>query len=192
MVKLSIHGNYPVEDLPEEYSAIMSRVRDTLTVIDGNGEERPATNFEELPILIKALESRLTYRLSLLNSLLDQQAEEMLEGSEISLRDFRVMNLINAVGSVSVSDIATFCVLEREEVRVLTSKLAKDGLIEFVPDPHIRRKKVIVLTCEGEETLNEIHPMFAERNRDLDALLGPVRKAKFFETLNLLTRSAMP
>ena len=113
MVKLSIHGNYPVEDLPEEYSAIMSRVRDTLTVIDGNGEERPATNFEELPILIKALESRLTYRLSLLNSLLDQQAEEMLEGSEISLRDFRVMNLINAVGSVSVSDIATFCVLER-------------------------------------------------------------------------------
>ncbi len=193
MVELSIHGNYPVEDLPEDYTHVMERVRESLTLLDAEADSdfdeltRLVGHLDGVPLALRALESRLTFRLSVLSKLLDKQAQEMLEGTGINLTDYRILNVLNAIGNASITDISRFCAAERANISERAGDLAKQGIVAFESDPDSRRKKVVVLTHSGRELLNSIHPMFLERNEELEQLLGYARREAFVEAINILT-----
>ncbi|WP_116559679.1 MarR family winged helix-turn-helix transcriptional regulator [Pararhodobacter oceanensis] len=136
---------------------------------------------------VRALESRLTFRLSILSKFLDQQAQAMLEGSGVNLTGYRILNVINTLGGTSISDISRFCAMDRAQVSRSATELERQGLVTFKEDAVSKRKKLVEISSAGNALLETIKPAFLERNEKLDELLGPERKAALTEAINLMT-----
>lgn len=136
---------------------------------------------------VRQLKSRLTFRLSVLSKLLDQQAQVMLEGRGINLTGYRILNIVNTLGSVSISDISRFCGMDRAQISRSAVELEKKGLVEFQDDAISKRKKLVAISPAGLTLLGSIEPAFRARNESLDKILGPERKAALTEAISLLT-----
>lgn len=136
---------------------------------------------------VRELESRLTFRLSVLSKLLDQQAQELLKNTEINLTSYRILNIINTFSTVSISDISRFCGIDRAQVSRSAVDLEKLGLVVFSHDPTSQRKKLVSLSEAGHALLAELHPRFLARNEDFYGLLGAERHAALTEAINILT-----
>lgn len=136
---------------------------------------------------VRELESRLTFRLSVLSKLLDQQAQDLLTDTEINLTSYRILNIINTFGTVSISDISRFCGIDRAQVSRSAVALDKRGLVVFSHDPASQRKKLVSLSDAGQKLLSELDPRFRARNDEINALLGPERRAAVTEAINILT-----
>ena len=139
---------------------------------------------------VRELESRLTFRLSVLSKLLDQQAQEFLSDTDINLTSYRILNVINTFGTVSISDISRFCGIDRAQVSRTAVDLDKRGLVVFSDDPTSQRKKLVSLSDAGRALLSALHPKFLARNEEFYALLGPERRAALTEAINILTEYA--
>jgi DNA-binding MarR family transcriptional regulator len=146
-----------------------------------------AKTLEEQLERVRTLESRLTFRLSVLSKLLDQQAQAMLDGTGINLTGYRILNVINTLGSTSISDISRFCGIDRAQVSRSATELEKQGLVLFEDDAVSKRKKLVAISPDGRALLEAVKPAFVERNEKLDELLGPERKAAVTEAINLMT-----
>ncbi|WP_421907539.1 MarR family winged helix-turn-helix transcriptional regulator [Mameliella sp.] len=150
-----------------------------------------AKTLEEQLERVRTLESRLTFRLSVLSKLLDQQAQAMLDGTGINLTGYRILNVINTLGKTSISDISRFCGIDRAQVSRSASELEKQGLVQFEDDAISKRKKLVAISTDGRALLEAVKPAFVERNEKLDELLGPERKAAVIEAINLMTDHAL-
>ena len=195
MDRLSVHGNYPITELPEDYSRVIEQVKSSLQLVASAEEDIDnltslVVKYDGVSVALRALESRLTFRLSVLSKLLDSQANEMLEGTGIGLTDYRVLNVVFTIGAVSISDISRFCAIERDKISTSATELAKQEIVKFEPDPNRRGMKVVELTQKGQSLLEVLHPVFRERNEEMETLLGPERKAALIEAVNLLTEQA--
>lgn len=136
---------------------------------------------------VRELESRLTFRLSVLSKMLDQQAQEMLSNTGINLTAYRILNVVNTFDSASISDISRFCGIDRAQISRTAVELDNLGLVVFREDPISQRKKLVALSEAGQTLLAELHPRFLARNKELDALLGPERRAALTESISILT-----
>lgn len=136
---------------------------------------------------MRELESRLTFRLSVLSKLLDAQAQDLLDGSGINLTSYRILNIINTLGSTSVSDISRFCGIDRAQVSRSAIELQKQGLVSFEEDAGSKRKKLVAITEGGRDLLERLQPEFLKRNQTFETLLGPERKAALTEAISILT-----
>lgn len=127
---------------------------------------------------VRAVESQLTYRLSILSRMLDQQAVGMLEDTPLNLTSFRILYVVGIFSSVSISDISRFCAIDRAQVSRTAVGLEKLELVTFHGDAASKRKKLVALTEKGVELLEEVRPRFVQRNKVLEELLGDdLRKA---------------
>ncbi len=136
---------------------------------------------------VRALEDRLTFRLSILSKLLDQEAIGLLEGTGLSLTAYRILNVTTTFGDVSISDISRFCAIDRGQVSRTAVQLEKQHLVEFLSDPDSKRKKLVRISDSGRTLLEAVKPRFLERNSKLDTLLGPERREQLIEMINILT-----
>lgn len=136
---------------------------------------------------VRALESQLTFRLSLLSKLLDQQAQGFLEGEIINLTSYRILSIVSTFGTVSISDISRYCGIDRAQVSRSAVDLDRHGLVTFSEDPTSRRKKLVTLSASGQALLDQLMPRFLARNVALDTLLGPERRAALTEAITILT-----
>ncbi|MEO1681507.1 MAG: MarR family transcriptional regulator [Pseudomonadota bacterium] len=146
-----------------------------------------AKSLEEQLAKVRGLEDRLTFRLSVLSRLLDQQAQDMLEGADINLTSYRILNVVNTFEVISISDISRFCGIDRAQISRSAMSLAKRGLVKFQGDPVSKRKKNVSLTEAGQTLLEDLHPRFLARNLELDDVLGPERRAALTDAINILT-----
>lgn len=149
-----------------------------------------AKDLEDQLEKIRDLESRLTFRLSILSKVMDQQAQGMLEGTGLTLTAYRIMNVAGTFGSLSISEISRICATDRAQISRTATDLEKRGLIAFSDDPSSRRKKNVSLTKEGDRLLDQVRPDFLSRNQKIDAILGPERRAALIDAINLLTDNA--
>ena len=122
---------------------------------------------------VRELESRLTFRLTVLSKILDQQSLELLKGSGINLTSYRVMHVVDTFEAISISDISRFAALDRAQISRTAAELERRGLVAYGDDPQSKRKKLVRLTPAGLALLDEIRPKFVERNRRLEEQLGP-------------------
>jgi DNA-binding MarR family transcriptional regulator len=134
---------------------------------------------------LRALESRLTFRLSVLSKRLDAQA--LLSDTGINLTSYRILNVINTFGAASISDISRFCGIDRAQVSRTAVDLEKQGLVTFGDDPVNQRKKIVSLGQPGLDLLDRLQPRFLARNDALDTRLGPERPRALMEALDILS-----
>jgi DNA-binding MarR family transcriptional regulator len=62
-------------------------------------------------------------------------------------------------------------------------KLQLKGFIQRTPVPSDRRSSALTLTPHGRERLNELAAIAAEHERDLERIIGRVRKPEFLRIL---------
>lgn len=123
--------------------------------------------------LVRELENKLTYRLSIVSKLLDQQTTELLKDTPISLASYRILMVVQMFGELSLSEISRFNAIDRAQVTRSTAALEKQGFIEFRTDPSSKRKKNVILTKAGEDLLDKVRPRIDARRKRMEAALGP-------------------
>lgn len=136
---------------------------------------------------VRAVESLLTFRLSVLSRRLDQQAAALLAETSLTLTAYRMLVVIEAFGEISISDISRFCAIGRAQIGRTAAELERRGLVEFRSDGGNRRKKLVAATKAGLELLERASPAFRERSRALDERLGEERREALMESLNRLS-----
>ena len=122
---------------------------------------------------VKDLESRLTFRLSVLSKVLDHQSVELLKDSPLSLTSYRVLNVVEIFGAISISDLSRFTALDRAQISRTAENLGSQGLVTFSADPNSKRKKLVNLSDDGRSLLDEVQPKFADRQNWLNDQIGP-------------------
>ena len=122
---------------------------------------------------VKDLESRLTFRLSVLSKVLDHQSVELLKDSPLSLTSYRVLNVVEIFGAISISDLSRFTALDRAQISRTAENLGSQGLVTFSADPNSKRKKLVNLSDDGRSVLDEVQPKFADRQNWLKDQIGP-------------------
>ncbi|WP_181003402.1 MarR family winged helix-turn-helix transcriptional regulator [Microbacterium sp. CJ77] len=88
-------------------------------------------------------------------------------------------------GSLTVPQIARRLGVSRQHTLRLTNDLAREGLVELVPNPDHKTSPLIELTPAGQETLAEINTAAGESNR---ALLRELSEDDVAQLRSLLQR----
>lgn len=135
---------------------------------------------------VRDLESRLTFRMSVLSKLLDQQSQELLRGYPINLTSYRVMNVVNTFNELSISDISRFTAMDRAQISRTAAQLEKQGLVTFAEDRVSKRKKNVRLTDKGQELFDEILPLFLKRQKNVREHIGEEAYQNLLGALNKL------
>ncbi len=136
---------------------------------------------------VRELESRLTFRLSVLSKLLDKQSQEFLEGTPLNLSSYRILAVVRTFEAISISDISRFNAMDRGQVSRAAIELEKLHLVCFRADAVSKRKKLVVLTDNGHDLLAQVQPGFDNYRDTLEAALGPDDLSALSSGLNKLT-----
>jgi len=91
-----------------------------------------AKSLEDQPERVRDLESRMTFRLSVLSKVLDHQAQTLVVGADINLTSYRFLNVVSTLGLISISDISRFCGIDRAQASRTAVDLEKRGLYQAV------------------------------------------------------------
>ena len=118
------------------------------------------------------LESRLTFRLAVLNRLLDRQLSRILARYDLTLAAYRVLLTVDAFVEVSGAELTRYVVVDKGLVSRRAADLEKAGLIAARIDPSNARRKLFRLTGLGRDRLAEVEPVVAARQADLAAQLA--------------------
>ncbi|MFK7995985.1 MAG: MarR family winged helix-turn-helix transcriptional regulator [Granulosicoccus sp.] len=137
---------------------------------------------------VRELESRLTFRLSVVSKLLDQQSQALLGGTQLSLSSYRILAVVHTFQQISISDISRFNAMDRAQVSRAAVDLEKLGYVGFEANPQSKRKKMVTLTKEGHDILKKIQPKFDTYRSTLEEALGRENMQALSTGLSKLTQ----
>lgn len=137
------------------------------------------------------LDDLLNYRLVRLSAASGAPVIRLCEGRYgISRREWRVVALLAARGTLSPSELAEHADLDRARTsRALTALVAK-RLVQRVVLACDRRRARVGLTAEGRRLYDELFPQVVEINRQVLAVLDEAMAAQFDAALDRLTEHA--
>lgn len=136
---------------------------------------------------IKALESNLTFRISIVNKILEQQAATILAGEPVGLTGYRVLKIVETFDALSISDISRHMMTDRAQVSRTAVELEHLGLVAFHADDISKRKKIVVLSRKGVALMRKLTPRFDKRVNAIAALLGDDTLAGLWDAIEKLS-----
>lgn len=135
---------------------------------------------------IEALQAQMTFRVSVLSKLLDQQMAQLASEVDLSLGAYRALATIEAFGQLTAADLARYTAYDKGAVSRQVGELSAGGLIRVIPDPGHGRRKILSLTPEGMDRLLAIRPKVEARRANLSAVLGPDEEQAFLNAIEKL------
>jgi DNA-binding MarR family transcriptional regulator len=91
-----------------------------------------------------------------LNGRLLASGDRLVADVGLTSARWQVLGAIGMAGTdLPVAHIARNMGLTRQAVQRLVNELASDGLVEFAPNPHHRRAKLVLLTRAGRDVYRE-------------------------------------
>ncbi|PVH27579.1 hypothetical protein DDE20_16710 [Pararhodobacter oceanensis] len=121
---------------------------------------------------VKKLESNVTFQFGNVAKLMELDAIEHLQGSDLNLTAFRVLRTVETFERISMADLARHMVTDNAQISRTASNLRSRGLVEFESDPGNQRRKMVVLTEAGRVKLGEVDIRFKARQDAVRACLG--------------------
>jgi DNA-binding MarR family transcriptional regulator len=98
------------------------------------------------------INERLTYLITSLNKQIEDDLEERLRPGGIPLEQFRILEVLDANEPCSMGEIAGRSLTEPPTLTKIIDKMVAAGYVYRAPDPHDRRK-VLILTAPGGKAL---------------------------------------
>lgn len=137
---------------------------------------------------INRLEQMLSFRLAIMQRLLDRQMTRLLERHDLSLAAYRVLITIEAFGEIAAADLVRLVVVDKGLVSRCCQDLTAAGLITSRPDPKSARRKFLRLSTSGEAKLEAMKPDIDARNAGLDGQLDSEERRALDRALSKITR----
>jgi DNA-binding MarR family transcriptional regulator len=98
---------------------------------------------------------------------------------------WQVLGAIEAQ-SLSVAQIARNMGLARQNVQRLADALEKQGIVEYAPNPHHKRAKLVCLTTRGRSAMRKLGEMQVRWANEIAAGIGVAEIEAASETLKKL------
>jgi DNA-binding MarR family transcriptional regulator len=138
------------------------------------------------------LDELLNYRLLKLFALSGAPVIRLLEGRYgIARREWRLLGLLAARGSLSPSALADEAQLDRPRTSRALGVLVAKRLVERVPQPGDARRARVTLTAAGQLLYDEIFPQVAAINREVVGALDEATAEALDRALTALTARAL-
>jgi DNA-binding MarR family transcriptional regulator len=139
---------------------------------------------------IRRLETRLTFKFTVLQRLLDRQLARILAPHGVSVTAYRVMAIIAAFGETSAAELGRMGGLDKGLVSRCVADLTAQGLLEVRADPQNARRKILGLTGAGRDHLAELELAVSARNDAIHALFEPAELERLHAYLDRITDHA--
>lgn len=114
-----------------------------------------------------------------LNGRLLEAGDRLTQPVGLSSARWQILGVVEH-GPITVAHVARIMGLTRQSVQQTANSLEKEGLIEFLENPHHRRSKLMAMTPDGRKALDytqEQHAVWANKigeELDLDCLRAAV------------------
>jgi DNA-binding MarR family transcriptional regulator len=139
----------------------------------------------------RALDDLLNYRLVRLIAVSGAPVIRLCEGRYgISRREWRIVALLAAGGTLSPSDLAAHANLDRARTSRAITALVVKGFVHRVTLANDKRRARVGLTAEGRHLYDELFPQVVEINRQVLAVLDESLIAQIDAALDRLTEHA--
>ncbi|MEM8948454.1 MAG: MarR family winged helix-turn-helix transcriptional regulator [Pseudomonadota bacterium] len=137
---------------------------------------------------IRRLESVLSFRLAIMQRLLDRQMIRLLDRHDLSLAAYRILVTIEAFGEISAADLVRLVVVDKGLVSRCCQDLEAAGLIATRPDPNSARRKFLRLSMAGEAKLAAMKPDIEARHAGIDRQLDGKERQALDRAISKITR----
>lgn len=118
-----------------------------------------------------------------------RKSRAVAPASEVTLSQISVLKRLDREGPRSVADLARLDKVSHQSIGPSAAALTGRGLVRKEPDPHDRRRTLLVLTDEGRRLLAERRAAGHESLTDaLATRLDNAERARLAEALELLRR----
>lgn len=120
---------------------------------------------------LQTLESHLTFRLTRLSKLAEQQGHRLLKGVDLHLTSYRMILVVDIFEEITLSDLSQIMAIDGAQVSRTAKELCASELLEYRPVPGNQRKKYLAVTAAGEQLLAKLKPRFDERDQAIERAL---------------------
>jgi len=108
---------------------------------------------------------------------------------ELTNGQFSMMMALNQPEPPRIGRLAEFLAMDRTSLTAALKPLERRGLVDVVPDPSDRRKRVMCITDAGRALLAEALPIWERTHEEVDACLGEGDPADLRKMLDVLSQS---
>jgi DNA-binding MarR family transcriptional regulator len=115
-----------------------------------------------------------------------QLYDEALAPCGLRVTQLAVLNQIVRMGTPAMGELARALVMDRGALAHNVKPLERDGLIETVPDPAVRRNRLIALTRAGRKKIGESERAWAQAQASFEASFGAKQSAALRRALALI------
>lgn len=136
---------------------------------------------------VRELDSNLTFRISIINKVLEQQAAHLIKDTTLTLSGYRVMRIVSIFDEITVSELGRQMHVDRALISRTAAALVKQGYIDFREDAANKRKKLICLTNAGTALINQLAPRFEERRAALERAIGETALKGLWEAIEAIS-----
>lgn len=110
----------------------------------------------------------VTFRLSRLNARLNAQAARLLkETVDISLTQWRVFVLMDALGDMTASDMVRHTAFDKAQISRTIAEMVRRGLVVSAPHSTDQRSHMISFTADGRRLFELARPVMRQRQNRL-------------------------
>ncbi|WP_375450370.1 MarR family winged helix-turn-helix transcriptional regulator [uncultured Devosia sp.] len=98
------------------------------------------------------MKDQLAYMIASVNRQLENELEERLRPGGVPIEQFRILEVLDASEPCAMGEIAGQSMIEPPTLTKIIDKMVADNLVYRAPDPHDRRR-VLILTAPAGKTL---------------------------------------
>ncbi|MGE3245565.1 MAG: MarR family winged helix-turn-helix transcriptional regulator [Beijerinckiaceae bacterium] len=117
------------------------------------------------------IETRWSYRISTLASLLDKQSARRFSRHGFSLVQWRIVTRLASIGPCSMSQLLPLAAVDRALVSREVAALEQRAFVTVASDGKDKRRKIVALTAKGQHKHADILPEVLTRHALLDGCL---------------------
>jgi DNA-binding MarR family transcriptional regulator len=108
----------------------------------------------------------------------------------LSTSAYSILSRIDREGPKPLGALASRLAMDRTTLSRELTPLVDDGLVEALPDPEDRRRRIVALTDRGSSLVAEARPLWAAAQKALEEDFGGARTEKLMRELHALVGAA--
>lgn len=101
---------------------------------------------------------------------------QRINGHDLTPMQFAALARLWEVGAASQNKLGRLVAMEPANIHGLVGRLMSRGLLEAAPDPKDRRRRMLRLSVQGRELIEELIPLELEASAETTAPLSPAER----------------
>ncbi len=119
------------------------------------------------------MKDQLAYMIASLNRQLESELEDRLRPGGVPIEQYRILEVLDASEPAAMGEIAQQSLIEAPTLTKIVDRMVAEGLVYRAPDPHDRRRVLILATPAGKALFKRLRGVStAQEQRIVDLLEG--------------------